>query len=63
MPRNDDALNLRSPLTDIEQFLIPVKSFDIVLFHQAVPAVELNGMIGASIHDLGAIKLAHGGFF
>jgi hypothetical protein len=62
VPRNYHPLNLRSALPDVQQLLVTVKSLNIVLFHQAVSAVKLDGVVGTTVHELRALQLAHGGF-
>jgi hypothetical protein len=62
MPCNNDPLNFGSTFPDIQQFLVPVKSLDVILFHQSISPVKLNGVVGTTIHDFRAIEFAHGGF-
>ena len=52
MPGNDNALHLGGAFADIQQFLVAVEAFHVVFPHEAVPAVDLDGMIGAPVHHL-----------
>jgi len=55
MPRNNNSLNLGGSFTDIEQFLITIKPFHLVFFHQPVSAMDLDGMIDHPAHGFGAV--------
>jgi len=63
MPCNNNTLNLRSLFSDLKEFLITIKTFHIVIFHQPVTPVKLNRMVGATMHHFGAIKFGHGRLF
>src|SRR5436309_568717 len=60
-PRDDDALHLTRPLTDLEDLRVAVEPRDGELFDVAIPAVHLNRFSRHVDGHLGGEELRHGG--
>src|SRR6056297_710474 len=60
---NNQPLDLRGALADIQKFLVPVKPLHVVFLHKPVAAVDLNRIISNPAHQLRAVYLGHGSHF
>ena len=62
MPCDNDPLDLRCSLTDVQELLVSVVSLDGIFLHQPISAVELDGVIGNAIIRFGTDEFRHGRF-
>src|SRR5919197_4913837 len=59
VPRDDHALHFVGPLADLEHLLVAVEPRDRVLVHEAIAAVDLQGVVRDPVGELAREELRH----